>query len=62
MPEIRYFTVTQTREVKVDANDPLEAVQIGAAAFKGEINKGDLAWGRIARPVRERSIDATEDY
>lgn len=62
MPEIRYYTVTQTREVKVSANDPLEAAQIGDAAFKGEINEGDLAGGHIVKPVRVRSIDATEDY
>lgn len=58
----RTYTVTQTREVKVHAGDPLEAVQIGDAAFNGEINEGDLAAGKIVKPVRSRAIDATEDY
>lgn len=62
MPEVRYFTVSQTREVKVTAKDPLEAVTIGDAALNGEINEGDLAGGHIVKPVKVRSIDATEDY
>lgn len=62
MPDIRYYTVTQTREVKISASSPLEAAEIGDAAFNGEVKEGDLAVGHIVKPVRVRSIDATEDY
>ena len=62
MPEIRYYTVTQEREVKVSANSPLEASQLGQAAFDGEIVEGDLAKLHIIRPVRQRSLDVREDY
>lgn len=62
MPEIRYYTVTQEREVKVTANSPLEAAQIADAAFKGEISVGDLTNVHIQKPVRERGLVVQEDY
>ena len=62
MPEVRYYTVTQEREVKVWANKPFEAAQIADAAFKGEIQNGDLAETHITRPVRDRDLLIREDY
>ena len=63
MPEIRYYTVTQEREVKVWANSPIEAAQIADAAFNDRIVEGDQsAAPHIRSPVRERSIDVREDY
>lgn len=63
MPEIRYYTVTQEREVKVSASSPIEAAQIGDAAFSGRIEEGDQSVApHILNPVRERSIDVREDY
>lgn len=34
MPEIRHYTVTQTRKVRVSANSAADAAQIAAAAFE----------------------------
>lgn len=33
MPEIRYYRVTQTREVRVVANNPVDAVRVADVAF-----------------------------
>lgn len=62
MPEIRYYTVTQEREVKVSAKDPLEAAELAHAAFRGDIEKGDIAKVNVLKPVRERSLEVREDY
>lgn len=62
MPEIRYYTVTQEREVRVSASSPLEAAQLATAAFAGEIQTDDIAKINVITPVRERSIDVREDY
>lgn len=62
MPELRYYTVTQEREVKVSANSPIEAAQIADAAFKGVIQKDDPSGPGITNPVRERDITVREDY
>lgn len=63
MPEpTRYYTVTQEREVKVRAGDPAEAVQLGNAAFSGEIEADSLSKDYILSPVRNRDIAAREDY
>jgi hypothetical protein len=35
MPEIRYYTVTQTREVKVWANSPADAALVADGKFNG---------------------------
>ena len=62
MPELRYYTVTQEREVKVSANSPIEAAQIAAAAFKDEIDEDGLAVTHITHPVRDRDLVVREDY
>lgn len=35
MPEVRYYTVQQTREVKVWANSPSDAAQVAENKFNG---------------------------
>lgn len=61
MPEMRYYTVTQEREVKVWANSPVEAAQIGDAAFRGDIQSDDVTATHITRPVRDRDLVVRED-
>lgn len=62
MPEIRYYTVTQEREVKVSASSPLEAAQIASAAFDDEIEDDDITKIHITKPVRIRDLEVREDY
>jgi hypothetical protein len=62
MPEVRYYTVSQRREVKVWANSPIEAAQIADAAFRGEVQQDDLTATHITRPVRERDLAVREDH
>jgi hypothetical protein len=62
MPEMRYYTATQEREVKLWANSPAEAAQLAAAPFGGEIKEGDVAAEHITSPVRERDLAVREDY
>lgn len=53
MPEMRYYTVTQTREVKIVANSVLDAANLGDAAFKNGLRNGgneDFAISIIAPP------------
>lgn len=62
MPEIRNYTVTQEREVKVSANSAIDAARIGAAIFKGEDPPEDVYFGHATSPIRDRDIVAREDY
>lgn len=67
MPEVRYYTVTQEREVKVSANSAIDAARIANAAFesaKDENPKSSLAgvWGNITTNIRVRDIVVREDY
>lgn len=70
MPEMRYFVVTQTREVKVVANHVADAVLIADAAFKhGQNSDSGVAggkgpegvWGNTRSLIRETSIVAKEE-
>lgn len=58
MPEIRYFIVTQTREVKVQANTLPEAAQLADAYFE-DTPKPDL-WGAVISPVRNTDLAVRE--
>jgi len=65
MPELRYYTVTQEREVKVSAESAIDAARIAELAFTdGE--DGDLMVlelpGRALTPIRTRNIVVREDY
>ncbi len=65
MPEIRYYTVTQEREVRVWANNSTDAVLIANATFKAEPAPnvpGSVVHHDRPSAVRERDIHAREDY
>jgi hypothetical protein len=62
MPETRYYTVTQEREVKVSANSPGDAIRVAELAFKGEMSKSSDVVGNVQSPVRDREISAREDF
>lgn len=62
MPEIRYYTCTQEREVKVTASSPAEAAHLASAAFWGTISDEDISKVNILSPVRERDLVIREDY
>jgi hypothetical protein len=64
MPEIRYYTATQEREVKIWASSPGEAAQIADAIFNDDKTEepDQDALSRIRSPIRERSLDVREDY
>lgn len=44
MPEIKYYMVTQQRQVRVAANNPSDAILIANAAFEGKQDV-DGIWG-----------------
>jgi hypothetical protein len=50
MPEMRNYIVTQTRDVKVTANNEVDAVSIAAAAFEHGQNS-DVSVVRNKAPV-----------
>lgn len=65
MPEIRHFIVTQTRSVKVDANNATDAVRLASAAFEHGQNadfgiardKGpEGIWGNTSSQIKEESL------
>lgn len=63
MPELRYYTVTQEREVKVSASSPIQAACIADDVFSGRVPEDDVSVKpNIVSPIREREIVAREDY
>lgn len=67
MPASRVYTVTQTRQVEVHANDPVGAARIAELAFAGEdVRTSDVAqrtlgvWGFVAEPQRIIETHAKE--
>lgn len=69
MPINRYYTVRQTREVKVRASNPISAVRIADCAFEngqtdtlGAKGAPSDVYGNTTTMVRVRDIDVTEDY
>jgi hypothetical protein len=59
MPEMRYFIVRQVREVKVWANTPVSAAQIGDAAFRG-YHPSDALEGATTSEVRDVDLIVQE--
>lgn len=49
MPEIRYYEVEQTRTVKVQANNEVDAAMIATEAFDGDLAQVNFPDGRVAR-------------
>lgn len=69
MPEIRYYTVTQQRQVQVTANNVCDATRLAEKAFEegqasnhGLWNKLGLdgVWGDTTSKIREISLHAKE--
>lgn len=60
MPEVRYFIVEQTRQVKILANSPIDAGRLAQAAFGGQVETTGVT-GSILTPVREISLSVEED-
>lgn len=60
MPEIRYYTVTQEREVKVWANSPVDAAVVADAKFNGYA-KPSQTEGDATTAVRDRDLIVRED-
>lgn len=57
MPEIRHYTVTETREVEVTANSSLDAAQIAAQAFKfGPNATAEGVWGHPTSDIKQKSL------
>lgn len=63
MPAVRYYRVTETREVTVTGVDPAEAVQHANQVFRGlDLNpKFDEKGHILTGPVRVTDISATEE-
>lgn len=63
MPAVRYYRVTETREVVVSAINPAEAVQNANKVFRGldENPKLDENKNVLTGPVRVTDVSATEE-
>ena len=59
MPENRYFIVTQTREVKVQANTLPDAARIADAYFS-DTPKPNV-YGSMVSPIRNTELIVRED-
>jgi sortase (surface protein transpeptidase) len=63
MPETKYYTIKQTRVVKVTANDEQGALAIANQAFgTGESEEKIDDWGHVLGRVEVTSIEITRDY
>jgi len=68
MPQIRTYEVSQTRKVKVTANNPADAVAIANAAFTNGQNSDRGAkdapagiWGNISSEIRIADMTCYEE-
>lgn len=70
MPEVRYYTVTQERQVKVTANSAVDAARIAEDAFENGQHKSEPSvassgiegiWGNTRSFVRTVDIHVRED-
>jgi len=72
MPDIRHFVVTETRSVKVSANNAEDAARIANKAFGGTPQVGlgylkekeglDDIWGDTNSHVRQVDLHVTEGH
>lgn len=60
LPEIRYYTVTQEREIKVSANSPIDAAVLANRVFSNTKYPEDQV--NVKMPIRERALNVREDY
>jgi hypothetical protein len=61
MPENRYFTVREAREVRVSASNMIDAMKVAQAAFRGEDHDFRDIGGMVRDPVRDVQLDIKED-
>lgn len=68
MPEIKYYVVTQEREVQVVANNPIDAARIAQAAFDNGQNQDngvkdppDGVFGNTRSKITNKDIWAREE-
>lgn len=59
MPEIRYYTVVQEREVKVSATNPIDAALLASRVFASTKKATDQI--NVLTPIRERALNVRED-
>ena len=60
MPEVRHFTVRETREVKLWTNSVVEAAVMASDAFEGVTNI-DAVPGAITSPPKIIGLEIRED-
>lgn len=61
MPAVREYIVTQTREVKVTAENPSDAVAMGNELFK-TVDSGDQTVAYAGRDLRVTEMSARESF
>lgn len=68
MPAVRYYTVRQSRTVRVMADNPTEAVQIADAAFTNGQNANNTVVGKpmqlrgnTTNKIRVTELSVTEE-
>lgn len=61
MPEVRNYTITQEREVKVSAENIIDALKIADAVFENQSIPGNLI-GRTLSDIRVRELLVREEY
>lgn len=62
MPEDRYFTVTEERQIKVAASSTIDAAIIADTVFRDKAVDSIEMTGRILTPVRVRDLVVREDF
>lgn len=56
MPELRYYTVTQTRSVEIVANEAEDAATIATLIFQDKYDKPENMWGHSITDVQVNSL------
>ncbi len=66
MPATKHYIVSQEREVKITANNEIDALRIADAAFSNDkMNPKhgvDGVWGNITTDIRVCAVMVQEDY
>ena len=68
MPAMKHYVVSETRTVKVIANNAVDAIRLAAAAFehgqnsdKGAKNGPEGVWGNTTSKVEQTNIEVNEE-
>lgn len=59
MPALRYYVVTETREVSVTAASPLDALKKGSEVLSA--NSNATIAGSVRSPIRTKQLSVKED-